>query len=362
MKHKRDILINFAPMEKKKLTNLNEIGEFGLIDRLTKSFENSNGTTVKGVGDDAAVLCRDEATFSLVSTDMLIEGVHFDLIYTPLKHLGYKAVVVNLSDICAMNGTPEQIVVALAISSKYTAEAMDELYEGMYLACKQYGVDLVGGDTTSSLAGLCISITAIGVVDKEKITYRSGAKENDLLVVTGDLGGAYVGLQALNREKDVFLSNPEMQPELEGLEYLVERQLKPEARKDVIGFLDELGVIPTSMIDVSDGLASEILHLARASKLGCHLYEDKMPIDPVTYQTAVDFNLDPTMCALNGGEDHELLFTVKQEDYDRIKGSPHFTVIGYMTDYSAGTYLVTKSDTLIPLVAQGWNHFERGEN
>jgi thiamine-monophosphate kinase len=239
---------------------------------------------------------------------------------------------------------------------------MDELYEGMYLACKQYSVDLVGGDTTSSLAGLCISITAIGVVDKEKITYRSGAKENDLLVVTGDLGGAYVGLQALNREKDVFLSNPEMQPELEGLEYLVERQLKPEARKDVIGFLYELGVIPTSMIDVSDGLASEILHLARASKLGCHLYEDKMPIDPVTYQTAVDFNLDPTMCALNGGEDYELLFTVKQEDYDRIKGSPHFTVIGYMTDYSAGTYLVTKSDTLIPLVAQGWNHFERGEN
>jgi thiamine-monophosphate kinase len=362
MKHKRDILINFAPMEKKKLTNLNEIGEFGLIDRLTKSFENSNGTTVKGVGDDAAVLYRDEATFSLVSTDMLIEGVHFDLIYTPLKHLGYKAVVVNLSDICAMNGTPEQIVVSLAISSKYTAEAMDELYEGMYLACKQYSVDLVGGDTTSSLAGLCISITAIGVVDKEKITYRSGAKENDLLVVTGDLGGAYVGLQALNREKDVFLSNPEMQPELEGLEYLVERQLKPEARKDVIGFLYELGVIPTSMIDVSDGLASEILHLARASKLGCHLYEDKMPIDPVTYQTAVDFNLDPTMCALNGGEDYELLFTVKQEDYDRIKGSPHFTVIGYMTDYSAGTYLVTKSDTLIPLVAQGWNHFERGEN
>jgi thiamine-monophosphate kinase len=209
---------------------------------------------------------------------------------------------------------------------------------------------------------LAISITAIGQARTSDIVYRNTAQKGDLICVSGDLGGAYVGLQALNREKDVFLSNPEMQPELEGLEYLVERQLKPEARKDVIGFLDELVVVPTSMIDVSDGLASEILHLARASKLGCHLYEDKMPIDPVTYQTAVDFNLDPTMCALNGGEDYELLFTVKQEDYDRIKGSPHFTVIGYMTDYSAGTYLVTKSDTLIPLVAQGWNHFERGEN
>jgi len=349
-------------MEKKKLTNLDELGEFGLIDRLTKGLTTLNASTITGIGDDAAVLQRDADTFTLISTDMLVEGVHFDLVYTPLKHLGYKSVVVNLSDICAMNGTPEQIVISLAISSKYTVEALEEFYEGVYLACGHYGVDLVGGDTTSSLSGLHISITAIGIVDKTKICRRSGAKENDLLVVTGDLGGAYVGLQVLNREKEVFLSNAQMQPELEGAEYPVERQLKPEARKDVIGFLDELGVIPSSMIDISDGLASEILHLARASQLGCHVYENKIPIDPVTFQTAIDFNLDPTVCTLNGGEDYELLFTIKQEDYERIKGSPHFTVIGYMAEYAAGTYLVTKSDTLIPLVAQGWNHFDRTEN
>ena len=346
-------------MEKKKLTTLNEIGEFGLIDRLTESFQNQVSSSIKGIGDDAAVLEKNEEQYTLISTDMLVEGIHFDLVYTPLKHLGYKAVVVNLSDIYAMNGTPEQIVVALSVSSKYTVEALDELYDGIQLACSQYGVDLVGGDTTSAVFGLTISITAIGSVDKSKITYRSGGQENDLLVVTGDLGGAYLGLQALNREKEVFLANAQMQPELEGLEYLVERQLKPEARKDVIGFLDELGVVPTSMIDISDGLASEILHLARASKVGCHLYENKIPIDPTTYETAVEFNLDPTTCALNGGEDYELLFTIKQPDYDRIKGSPHFTVIGYIAEYAAGTYLVTKSDTLVPLVAQGWNHFDR---
>ena len=349
-------------MEKKKLTTLNEIGEFGLIDRLTESFQNQVPSSIKGIGDDAAVIEKNEEQFTLISTDMMVEGVHFDLVYTPLKHLGYKSVVVNLSDIYAMNGKPEQIVVALSISSKYTAEALDELYEGIRLACAHYGVDLVGGDTTSAVFGLTISITAIGTVDKNKIAYRSGAQENDLLVVTGDLGGAYVGLQALNREKEVFLANAQMQPELAGLEYLVERQLKPEARKDVIGFLDELGVVPTSMIDVSDGLASEILHLAKASKAGCHLYENKIPIDPTTYETAVEFNLDPTTCALNGGEDYELLFTIKQADYDRIKGSPHFTVIGYIAEYAAGTYLVTKSDTLVPLVAQGWNHFDRAEN
>jgi thiamine-monophosphate kinase len=346
-------------MEKKKLTTLNEIGEFGLIDRLTGTFQNQVPSTLKGVGDDAAVLDKNDEQFTLISTDMLVEGVHFDMVYTPLKHLGYKSVAVNVSDIYAMNGTPEQIVVALSISSKYTVEALVELYEGIQLACKRYGVDLVGGDTTSSVFGLTISITAIGSVDKNKIVYRSGAKENDLLVVSGDLGAAYVGLQALNREKEVYLANPQMQPELEGLEYLVERQLKPEARKDVIGFLDELGIVPTSMIDVSDGLASEILHLARASEVGCQLYENKIPIDPLTYKTAVEFNLDPTTCALNGGEDYELLFTIKQADYDRIKGSPHFTVIGYITEYAAGTYLVTKSDTLVPLVAQGWNHFDR---
>jgi thiamine-monophosphate kinase len=236
---------------------------------------------------------------------------------------------------------------------------LEEFYDGVRLACEIYQVDLVGGDTTSAMQGLTISITAIGTVDKQKICYRAGAKEHDLLVVSGDLGAAYMGLQALNREKSVFLENSKIQPELEGMEYLVERQLKPEARKDVISFLDELGVLPTAMIDISDGLASEILHLARASKLCCHLYENKIPIDPTTYQTAVDFNLDPTTCALNGGEDYELLFTVSQADYDRIKGSPHFTVIGYMAEYNAGTYLVTKNETLVPLVAQGWNHFDR---
>lgn len=346
-------------MEKKKLTTLDELGEFGLIDKLTKPFNKKNGSTLLGIGDDAAVIQKNDSESFLISTDMLVEGIHFDLVYTPLKHLGYKAVVVNLSDIYAMNGIPEQILISLSISSKYTVEALEEFYEGMHLACEIYGVDLVGGDTTSALHGLTINITAMGTADNKKISYRSGAKERDLLVVSGDLGAAYVGLQALNREKSVFMDSPNMQPELEGLEYLIERQLKPEARKDVIGFLDELGVVPTAMIDISDGLASEILHLARASKLGCHLYESKIPIDPTTYQTAVDFNLDPTTCALNGGEDYELLFTISQMDYDRIKGSPHFTVIGYMAEYNAGTYLVTKNESLVPLIAQGWNHFDR---
>lgn len=348
-------------MEKKKLTTLDELGEFALIERLTNKFQTKNNDTSLAIGDDAAVLNKNDEEYSLISTDMLVEGIHFDLVFTPLKHLGYKAIVVNLSDIYAMNGQPKQVLVALSVSSKYTVEALDELFEGMRIACEVYGVDLVGGDTTAAPYGMTLSITAVGVVDKNKVSYRSGAQENDLLVVSGDLGGAYVGLQALNREKAVFIDNPNMQPELEGFEYLVERQLKPEARKDVINFLDELGIVPTSMIDVSDGLASEILHLSRASKLGCQLYENKIPIDPTTYQTAVDFNLDPTTCALNGGEDYELLFTIKQEDYERIKGSPHFTVIGYMTDYNAGTYLVTKNDTLVPLIAQGWNHFDRTE-
>ena len=346
-------------MSKEKRTTLDQIGEFGLIDRITKPFAHYHATTVKGVGDDAAVIQINDTEHLLISTDMLVEGVHFNLMYAPLKHLGYKSVVVNLSDIYAMNGKPEQITVSLAISSRFTAEAIDELYAGIRKACDVYGVDLVGGDTTSSLSGLMISITAIGRVNHEDVVYRSGAKENDLLIVSGDLGGAFVGLQVLEREKEVYKSNPNAQPELEGHDYILERQLKPEARKDIIQFLDELGVRPTSMIDVSDGLASEILHICRASGVGCHVYDEKLPIDPTTYSTARDFNLDPSTCALNGGEDYELLFTIKQADYEKIKGSPHMTIIGHIVEENAGIYLIDRAGALIPIQAQGWNHFDR---
>lgn len=346
-------------MSTEKHTTLDKIGEFGLIDRITKPFSRHNATTIKGVGDDAAVIRINDEEHMLVSTDMLVEGIHFNLMYAPLKHLGYKSVAVNLSDIYAMNGKPEQITVSLAISSRFTVEAIEELYEGVRAACNVYGVDLVGGDTTSSLAGLMISVTAIGRVQQAGVVYRSGAKEGDLLVVSGDLGGAFVGLQVLEREKEVYRSNPDTQPDLEGHDYILERQLKPEARKDVINFLDELGVKPTSMIDISDGLASEVLHLCRASEVGCHVYDEKLPIDPVTYSTARDFNLDPSTCALNGGEDYELLFTIKQSDYEKIKGSPHMTVIGHIVEENAGIYLVDKAGSLIPIQAQGWNHFDR---
>lgn len=346
-------------MSTEKHTTLDKLGEFGLIDRITKPFSHHNATTVKGVGDDAAVIRINDEEHMLVSTDMLVEGIHFNLMYAPLKHLGYKSVAVNLSDIYAMNGKPEQVTVSLAISSRFTVEAIEELYEGVRAACNVYGVDLVGGDTTSSLAGLMISVTAIGRVQHADVVYRSGAKEGDLLVVSGDLGGAFVGLQVLEREKEVYRSNPNAQPDLEGHDYILERQLKPEARKDVINFLDELGVKPTSMIDISDGLASEVLHLCRASEVGCHVYDEKLPIDPVTYSTARDFNLDPSTCALNGGEDYELLFTIKQSDYEKIKGSPHMTVIGHIVEENAGIYLVDKAGSLIPIQAQGWNHFDR---
>ncbi len=346
-------------MSTEKHTSLDKLGEFGLIDRITKPFSHYNATTVKGVGDDAAVIRINDEEHMLVSTDMLVEGIHFNLMYAPLKHLGYKSVAVNLSDIYAMNGKPEQVTVSLAISSRFTVEAIEELYEGVRAACDVYGVDLVGGDTTSSLAGLMISVTAIGRVQHADVVYRSGAKEGDLLVVSGDLGGAFVGLQVLEREKEVYRSNPNAQPDLEGHDYILERQLKPEARKDVINFLDELGVKPTSMIDISDGLASEVLHLCRASEVGCHVYDEKLPIDPVTYSTARDFNLDPSTCALNGGEDYELLFTIKQSDYEKIKGSPHMTVIGHIVEENAGIYLVDKAGSLIPIQAQGWNHFDR---
>jgi len=349
-------------MSEDRRTELSELGEFGLIEALTKDFKQVNASTIYGVGDDAAVIRANDEESLLVSTDMLVEGVHFNLMYTPLKHLGYKSVVVNISDICAMNGTPEQITVSIAVSNRFPKEALEELYEGIKRACDFYKVDLVGGDTTSSLSGLMISVTAIGRAKNEDVVYRNGAKENDLLVVTGDLGAAYMGLQILEREKEVYKENPNIQPDLDGFDYLLERQLKPEARKDVIGFLKELGVKPTSMIDISDGLASEIFHLCKQSNVGCNLYDEKIPIDSKVSTTAIDFNISPATCALNGGEDYELLFTVSQEDFDKIKGNPHMTVIGHMTDASAGKYLVDKQGAAFPLKAQGWNHFGAKED
>lgn len=344
--------------DNKDKTNIEELGEFGLIDHLTKNIKLSQKSTLKGVGDDAAVL-DFKGKKVLVSTDILLEGIHFDLAYTPLKHLGYKAVQVNLSDIYAMNGTAAQVTVSIGISSKFPLEAVEELYEGIYLACEKYNVDLIGGDTTSSKQGLVISVTAIGYADEKDVTYRNGAEEGDLICVSGDLGGAYVGLQLLEREKLIYLENPNIQPDLEGKDYIVERQLKPEARKDIIDLLREINIKPTSMIDVSDGLASEILHICKQSDKGCNLYEDKIPLDPMTYETAREFNLDPTVCALSGGEDYELLFTVKQADYDKIKFKMDITIIGYITEPSAGCNLVTKSGNIHPLKAQGWNAFKK---
>lgn len=338
-------------------TDIEKLGEFGLIDRLTKDFELKNSNSEFGIGDDAAIISISKEEAMLVSTDMLIEGVHFNLMYMPLKHLGYKAVAVNVSDICAMNGVAEQITVSIAVSNRFPLEALEELYSGIKAACSYYNVDLVGGDTTSSLSGLTISITAIGRANKNKIAKRNGAKENDLVVVTGDLGAAYMGLQVLEREKSVFEANPQIQPDLDGHDYIIQRQLKPEARVDVIRYLKELDVIPTSMIDISDGLASEILHICKASGTGCHIYDEKLPIDAKTSMTALDFNLDPNTCALNGGEDYELLFTINQSDFDKIKGNPHMTIIGHITDKNDGVYYVDKNGSAIELIAQGWNHF-----
>lgn len=340
-----------------KRTELGDYGEFGLIHHLTDDIQLTNKSSLKGVGDDAAVIETSEDEVMLVSTDMLVEGVHFNLMYMPLKHLGYKSVAVNVSDICAMNGHAEQITVSIAVSSKFPVEAIEELYKGIKTACKVYNVDLVGGDTTSSVSGLIISITAVGKAKKDNVVYRSGAKEFDLLVATGDLGGAYMGLQVLEREKEIFKENPNIQPDLEGHDYIIERQLKPEARIDVIEFLEQLEVKPTSMIDISDGLASEIMHLCEASNVGCHIYDEKIPIDAETSMTAIDFNLDPGTCALNGGEDYELLFTIDQGDFDKIKGNPHMTVIGHMTNAKDGRYFIDKNGSAIELRAQGWNHF-----
>lgn len=338
-------------------TELSQLGEFGLIRRLTSGFVLQNKQTIKGIGDDAAVLRIDAEKDILVSTDMLLEGVHFDLTYMPLKHLGYKAAVVNFSDIYAMNGHPKQLFVSLACSNRFPVEALEQIYEGIAAACKAYGVDLAGGDTTSSKAGLILSLSVTGEVERGKSVLRSGAKQGDLLVVSGDLGGAYVGLQLLEREKNVFMDHPDAQPDLEGNDYILERQLKPEARMDVVEYLAEIGVTPTAMIDVSDGLSSETLHICGQSNVGCRLYEEKIPIDPTTYAMAREFNLDPTVCALSGGEDYELLFTIEQGDYEKIKGSPLLSVIGHITDVSERVQLVDKSGGMHELTAQGWNSF-----
>lgn len=336
-------------------TPVQELGEFGLIDHITEMFKNTQDSTVLGIGDDAAIIKHEHST--VVSTDMLIEGVHFDLSYVPLKHLGYKAVAVNLSDIYAMNATATQITVSIALSNRFPVEAVKELYEGINLACKTYGVDLVGGDTTSSQSGLVISVTAIGQQEEHKITRRTGVKDGDLLVVTGDLGAAYMGLQILEREKAVFKENPASQPDIEAYSYLLERQLKPEARKDIPKLLADLEVQPTSMIDLSDGLSSEIIHLCKQSNVGMTIYEEKIPLDPVVINACEEFNLDSTTIALSGGEDYELLFTISQEDFPKIKANPNFSIIGHALPKSSGMHLVTRGGEQIEIKAMGWNSF-----
>lgn len=337
-----------------KRTPLSELGEFKLIDHLTEHFKINHKSTIKGIGDDGAVLSYGKKQI-VVSTDLLVEGVHFDLSYVPLKHLGYKAVMVNLSDVYAMNAKATQITVSIAVSNRFPLEALEELYAGITTAAELYKIDVVGGDTTSSTSGLIISITAIGEVEKGNEVLRSGAKPNDLLVVTGDIGGAYMGLQVLEREKEVFKVNPNSQPDLSMYTYIVERQLKPEARKDIVELLQKLEVKPTSMIDISDGLSSEVIHLCKQSKVGVDLYENKIPLDPQVISTCEEFNIDSTTVALNGGEDYELLMTISQEDYPKIKGNPNLTVIGYMTEEERGMHLVTRAEQKIPIIAKGWN-------
>ena len=335
-------------------TSISELGEFGLIDHLTKNFKIKQKTTIKGIGDDAAVLSVNSEEQIVVTTDLLVEGVHFDLGYMPIKHLGYKAVVVNLSDVYAMNAKATQITVSIAVSNRFSVEALEELYSGIAMAAKYYKIDVIGGDTTSSTTGLFISITAIGLVKEKDIVYRDGAKENDLLVVTGDLGAAYLGLQVLEREKRVFQVNPNSQPDLDAYTYLIERQLKPEARRDISELLSNLNVKPTSMIDISDGLSSEIIHICKSSSVGCNLYEDKIPLDPQVISTCEEFKLDSTTIALSGGEDYELLFTIDNKDFSKIKTNPNFTVIGHITNKKEGIHLITRANTKIPLKARGW--------
>jgi thiamine-monophosphate kinase len=338
-------------------TEVSSLGEFGLIDHLTKNIEIQNASTIVGVGDDGAVIDHFGKQ-TVVSSDLLIEGVHFDLMYTPLKHLGFKTVAVNVSDICAMNGTPTQIVLGLGFSNRFSVEALDEFYEGVYAACERYGVDLIGGDITTSQKGFIISCTALGEVTPDQYVKRSGARKGDLLCVSGDLGAAFLGLTLLEREKKIFLENPGVQPDLEGEKYIVGKILKPDARKDIIDYFAAKNILPTAMIDVSDGLSSEILHICRQSKIGCVLYEEKIPIAEETKLAAFKFNLDPTACALSGGEDYELLFTVRQDDYDAIAANTDISVIGYITDEEAGMHIFTKGGSKYPITAQGWNMFK----
>jgi thiamine-monophosphate kinase len=339
-------------------SEISNLGEFGLIDRIREKFNLQNATSIKGIGDDAAVIDAGE-DYVLVSTDVLAENIHFDLAYIPLQHLGYKAVSVNVSDIAAMNGKAEQIVVSLALSNRFSIEAVDALYEGIRSACEHYKVDLVGGDTTSSRSGLMISITVLGRVKKDKVAYRDGANVNDIICVTGDLGAAFMGLQILEREKEVYQADPNMQPALEKYEYLVGRQLKCMARTDIIFELEELGVKPTSMIDISDGLASELFHICKSSGVGVRIYEDKIPVDELTYNTAaLEFKIDPITAALNGGEDYELLFTISQQDFEKIKNHADIHMIGYVHDKKNELTMITKGGNVVPLKAQGWNHFQ----
>lgn len=339
-----------------KRTEISEIGEFGLINRLKSGLVKRQESTIYGIGDDAAVMDAGDH-YSLITSDMLLEGVHFDLAYTPLKHLGYKAVAVNVSDIAAMNGIPRQITVNLGLSNRFSVEAVEELYEGIKVACEHYRVDLVGGDTTASHAGLVISVTALGTVEKDKLAYRSGARDKDIVCVSGDLGAAYMGLNILAREKSAWAGNPDMQPELDKYSYMVGRQLRPEARLDIVFDLAEAGVVPTSMIDISDGLASELFHICEQSQLGVAIFEDKVPMDAQMFETAVEFKLDPITAVLNGGEDYELLFTISQDDYEKIKMHPDIHFIGYMHEAAKGKVLSTKGGNVVPLQAQGWKHF-----
>lgn len=339
-------------------TDISSLGEFGLIEHLTKNIELQNASSVLGVGDDAAVIDHFGKQ-TVITTDLLVEGIHFDLAYTPLKHLGYKAVIVNLSDIYAMNAIPTQIIIGLGISNRFSVEALDEFYEGVYAACNKYGVDLVGGDTTTSQKGLIISVTAIGEVSPDKFVKRSGANKGDLLCVSGNLGGAYLGLLFLEREKKIFLENPAVQPDLEGETYVIGRLLKPEARKDIIEFFAKEDILPTSMIDISDGLSSEILHICRESALGCVLYEEKIPLAGEMTKAAFKFEIDPTACALSGGEDYELLFTIPQTEYEKLVLNEEISAVGYMTEASEGSHIITKGGSKYPVTAQGWNHLRQ---
>ena len=337
-------------------TEIAELGEFGLIVHLTKNFEIHNASTILGVGDDAAVL-DPLGKQIVVTTDLLVEGIHFDLMYTPLKHLGYKSVMVNLSDVYAMNATPTQVTMSIAISNRFSLEALNEFYEGVYLACEKHGVDLVGGDTSSSNKGFIISVTAIGEAAPDKIVKRSTAQKGDLICVSGDLGGAFLGLTLMEREKKIYLENPQLQPDLENESYIVGRLLKPEARKEIIDFFEQNDILPTSMMDVSDGISSEVLHLCKQSNLGCVIYEEKIPVAEDSRKAAFKFGLDPTVCALNGGEDYELIFTLKQEDYDKITLNEEISVIGYMKDVTEGCKLLTRGGNSFDITAQGWNAF-----